>query len=311
MKLLENTKLDVITSALCMDTGDCKIMGRVESYSCKMAGNDKRLYKQLSHQDSNGSGGAPSTTHPTTTTTTATTMTAATSIMPTTGLQALSPPVYFVGSPVFPGTSPASPHGLMPPSTLIRTMSGSSATQGYVGGGGGGGDGPQLCDTISSRTLFYLQSTLTASFQPDYDFTDAKSGEFSRAPSMGFVRDAVRCNLSAAAGERFAAMEDQLWRAIDEEIRLQECDIYSYNPDLDSDPYGEEGSLWSFNFFFYNKKLKRIVFFSCHGLSSSVDGVDSVEDDMEDFTEDMEMEQLYEDSAYDSFSSQGNALMSC
>ena len=28
MKLLENTKLDVITSALCMDTGDCKIMGR-------------------------------------------------------------------------------------------------------------------------------------------------------------------------------------------------------------------------------------------------------------------------------------------
>lgn len=41
---------------------------------------------------------------------------------------------------------------------------------------------------------------------------------------------------------------------------------YSYNPDLDSDPYGEEGSLWSFNFFFYNKKLKRILFFSCHGL---------------------------------------------
>ena len=37
----------------------------------------------------------------------------------------------------------------------------------------------------------------------------------------------------------------------------------SYNPDLDSDPYGEEGSLWSFNYFFYNKKMKRILFFTC------------------------------------------------
>ena len=30
---------------------------------------------------------------------------------------------------------------------------------------------------------------------------------------------------------------------------------------------------------------------------------------MEDFTEDMEMEQLYEDSAYDSFSSQGEMIL--
>uniref|UniRef100_A0A8I4A2S0 Repressor of RNA polymerase III transcription MAF1 homolog n=1 Tax=Callithrix jacchus TaxID=9483 RepID=A0A8I4A2S0_CALJA len=51
-----------------------------------------------------------------------------------------------------------------------------------------------------------------------------------------------------------------------EEICLAECDIYSYNPDLDSDPFGEDGSLWSFNYFFYNKRLKRIVFFSCRSI---------------------------------------------
>lgn len=43
----------------------------------------------------------------------------------------------------------------------------------------------------------------------------------------------------------------------------------SYNPDLDSDPFGEDGSLWSFNYFFYNKRLKRIVFFSCRSISGS------------------------------------------
>ena len=180
---------------------------RVESYSCKMAGNDKRLYKQLSHQDSGGSNTSAGASSATNTPT------------PTTGLQALSPPLTFVGSPVFPcpGTSPAS-LGSMVPSVLVRTMSGSSAQ-------GLSGDAPQLCDSCDTRTLFYLQSTLTASFQPDYDFTDAKSDEFSRVPSIRWVVDAVRSNLSAAAGEAFMAIEDQLWSAIDEEIRLGECDI--------------------------------------------------------------------------------------
>lgn len=44
--------------------------------------------------------------------------------------------------------------------------------------------------------------------------------------------------------------------------------VCSYNPDLDSDPFGEEGSLWSFNYLFYNKKLKRIVFFTCRSVRS-------------------------------------------
>jgi hypothetical protein len=67
---------------------------------------------------------------------------------------------------------------------------------------------------------------------------------------------------------------------------LPECDIYryeqvkwskhhgfrlqfpfcSYNSDLASDPFGEDGSLWSYNYFFYNRKLKRIVFFTCRAV---------------------------------------------
>lgn len=180
-----------------------------------MAGNDKRLYKQLSHQDSGS--GAQSNTVTTTTTHTLTTNTSS-----TTGFQALSPPQTFVGSPVFAsGTSPCSSLALTVPSVLIRTMSGSSAH-----GLAPGGDAPQFCETISSRTLFYLRSTLTASFQPDYDFTDAKSEEFSRVPSIRWAMDAVRGNLSAAVGEMFTVLEERLWLAIEEEMRLAECDIY-------------------------------------------------------------------------------------
>lgn len=61
-------------------------------------------------------------------------------------------------------------------------------------------------------------------------------------------------------------LQNALWTTIDDEIQLTDCDIYSYNPDLNSDPFGEPGSLWSFNYFFYNKKLKRIVFFNCRAI---------------------------------------------
>jgi hypothetical protein len=47
MKLLESTRFEAINSALTIKTGDTLIFGRIESYSCKLAGNDKQLYKRF------------------------------------------------------------------------------------------------------------------------------------------------------------------------------------------------------------------------------------------------------------------------
>lgn len=152
-----------------------------------MAGNDKKFYKQLSHQE----GQNP---------------------------HALSPPNSFVGSPLpgsmgsptFSPTNPFTPY-------YYRMASGSStcAPENMT-------SGPHFCDTISGKTLFNLRSLLTVAFQPDYDFMDAKSEEFSREPSVKMVMEAVRSNLSLATQN----MYPQLWSVIDEEIILSECDIY-------------------------------------------------------------------------------------
>ena len=48
--------------------------------------------------------------------------------------------------------------------------------------------------------------------------------------------------------------------------------LSSYNPDLASDPFGEDGCLWSFNYFFYNRKKKRVVLFTCRALSPFSEG---------------------------------------
>lgn len=42
----------------------------------------------------------------------------------------------------------------------------------------GSGDEGIMCDTISVKTLFYLISTLNSSFEPDYDFSNAKVSLF-------------------------------------------------------------------------------------------------------------------------------------
>lgn len=211
MKLLENSVFEQINSALSIELDTSRIDGRLESYSCKMAGNDKRLYNKMLSAD----GVSPM------------------------DLQALSPPQ---------STLSHSPS---------KQYSKSSEGEGY------------LCDTISTKTLFYLVSTLNASFNPDYDFSDAKSEEFSKEPSIQWVLGTINTQMHAAAGDRFDLLTQQMWAAVDEEIGLHDCDIYSYNPDLASDPYGEEGCIWSFNYFFYNKKLKRIVFFTCRSSSVS------------------------------------------
>lgn len=209
MKLLESTSFEAINNALHIQTGDSTIHGRIESYSCKMAGNDKALYKRFTSEQ------AP------------------------TDLQALSPPQTLQD---------------LSPQLLRSSFSGD--------------EGVTLCDTISRKTLFYLIATLNSAFEPDYDFSDAKSHEFSKEPSLQWVLNSIEGNLSAVAGEQYHKIRTALWSTIEEEILLNDCDIYSYNPDLNSDPFGEPGCLWSFNYFFYNKKLKRIVFFTCRAINS-------------------------------------------
>lgn len=86
----------------------------------------------------------------------------------------------------------------------------------------------EMADACSRKMLFYLISTLNASFQPDYDFSNAKSEEFSREPNIQLVMDAIDAGLGGILGESYGQFKLQLWAAIEEEIQLADCIVYRY-----------------------------------------------------------------------------------
>uniref|UniRef100_A0A7S2MD34 Repressor of RNA polymerase III transcription n=2 Tax=Helicotheca tamesis TaxID=374047 RepID=A0A7S2MD34_9STRA len=149
------------------------------------------------------------------------------------------------------------------------------------------------------RLMTDLILTLNASF-PDYDFSYVRPSHFVRLPSPTTAMNRTNEKLSefaATTPSKGRGFLPKLWNAIDEVIVLSECEVYSYVPptrDEDDDPLGflsqslagdenavggdgftsiggNDGSeastsrvtLWSFNYFFVNKSLKRIVFFTC------------------------------------------------
>jgi hypothetical protein len=132
-----------------------------------------------------------------------------------------------------------------------------------------------LSESGSRRTLVYLILTLNHIY-PDYDFTLLRAQHFSKEEGVSSVEETIDAHL-VEAGKVWEATPgfgedpflDTLWASIDEVISLKECDVYSYKSDLETDPFGEKGSVWSFNYFFYNKKKKRILYFSCKGISKT------------------------------------------
>jgi hypothetical protein len=124
------------------------------------------------------------------------------------------------------------------------------------------------------RLMTDLILTLNASF-PDYDFGNVRPSHFIKTTAKHAMND---CNarLSELASRRGESFLREMWNAIDNVICLAETEVFSYEPPaIDDDPFGfltetllDDGAddatpLWSFNHFFVNKNLKRILVFSC------------------------------------------------
>lgn len=125
-----------------------------------------------------------------------------------------------------------------------------------------------LNESASKKTFMYLIATLNASYF-DYDFSQATPEQFRKEPNRHMITNSINTSLAGIVPNYNSDLKDKLWSAVDMEVEIQKADIYSYIPDLSSDPFTEDGVIWSFNYFFYNRALKRIIFFKCRSFSKS------------------------------------------
>ncbi len=224
-----------MTNALNFDTADCHVVGGCDLYTTKAAGGDKKLYKNIE--------------------------------------QSLESQYASLLS--FSAALP-----LPQASAAAETLNLSRSSP----------FGP-LSQTSSRRTFAYLIATLNAS-HPDYDFSHLlRPSDFRREKSLKLVMNTLDTTLYnlrpkpshsilsahshwsssvtstvALALSGSEAWGPRMWRLIDKEMTLNECSIYCYSPE--EDPYdGEEGAIWSFNYFFFNKVRKRVCYIYLRGLS--------------------------------------------
>lgn len=70
---------------------------------------------------------------------------------------------------------------------------------------------------------------------------------------------------AASAPVASQAWGPQMWSLIDKEMTLKECTVYCWAPP--DEPFdGEEGSIWSLNYFFFNKVRKRVAYIYVRGV---------------------------------------------
>ncbi|KAK4785510.1 hypothetical protein SAY86_002199 [Trapa natans] len=141
-----------------------------------------------------------------------------------------------------------------------------------------GSDSSSPIDSLLSRssrkTLIYLVLTLYHMY-PDYDFSVVKAHQFFTEETWDTFKQIFETYMFEASKEWIeingdGSLLEAIYVALDEVVKIPECEIYSYNPDSDADPFAERGSIWSFSFFFYNRKLKRVVSFRFCCLSNLV-----------------------------------------
>lgn len=138
----------------------------------------------------------------------------------------------------------------------------------------------ELPPGLSLKTLYYLVATMNQVF-PDYDLVDIDPRCFVPQPDAHAAARAVDAALGSSGPAR-------LWDVVTDTIgALEECLAYTFDTrptrlsvlDETDDPFWERGYLyarifvhvlthrWSINYFFYNRRLKRVLLVAVHAVS--------------------------------------------
>ncbi|KAH0895765.1 hypothetical protein HID58_045333 [Brassica napus] len=102
-----------------------------------------------------------------------------------------------------------------------------------------------LLSRSSRKALIYLVLTLYQMY-PDYDFSAVKAHQFFSEESWDtFTQIFSNYMFEASKRNEDGSLLEGMYEALDEVVKLAECEIYVYNPNPNADPFLEEGAIAS------------------------------------------------------------------
>lgn len=97
--------------------------------------------------------------------------------------------------------------------------------------------------------------------------SDVKPENFAKLLHVNLARAKLTSNFAQGKMGN-SNVAELVWTAVDETINIAECDVYEFRPEEEgTDPYGEEAVLWGFHYFFFNRKMKRMVYLTARAIS--------------------------------------------
>lgn len=238
-----------MSSALKFDTPDCHVSGSCDLYTTKAAGSDKKLYKNIDQSLESQHAAR----------------------VKFAGSASLSPPQRDSISASL-NLSRSSPFGSLNEvanrrlfAYLIATLNASHDDY----------DFSQFLrpqdfkrERNLKRVMNHIDSTL-ASVRPNGTFLDASdpntAGCGFDAPSICPGKMDSSDTFSSLASTNSPAWGPQMWSMIDKEMKLKDCQVFSYQPAENFED--EEGApIWAMRYFFFNKALKRVCYLHVRGI---------------------------------------------
>ncbi|KAF7459119.1 RNA polymerase III transcription repressor MAF1 [Cryptosporidium felis] len=112
--------------------------------------------------------------------------------------------------------------------------------------------------------LVNLISTMNQCF-PDYEFSLIKPDNLFKEKDFSTVYNNINYHLSSIVERIYPGFLLELWGNIRDAVEMKYTDIYSYRlmGDDELSPFLDDRSLFSFDYFFYDTKYQRILFFAC------------------------------------------------
>lgn len=130
--------------------------------------------------------------------------------------------------------------------------------------------------------LVNLISTMNQCF-PDYEFSLIKPDNLFKEESFSIVYNNINYHLSSIVERIYPSFLLELWENIRDAVEIKYTEIYSYrlmgNDELS--PFLDDGSLFSFDYFFYDTRSQKILFFACttkSKLNNFADDIDASEE---------------------------------